>query len=239
MLAFVNTEMTKDAFMANLRAHAADDEIVRGLGYDGSHGCLVGCSFNEYDHSRGPAIAGVPVELWHLADAIHEGLTDEPHLFPLQFGDAIRVGADLTKIHWQFLVWLLTDGVNGIKRFSGDPAWGVAAAIDQVSALCARMAVGDPVAQDDWAAAWAAAWAADNAAWPPARGAKAPAMASNAAAWAAAHAAHAAAMAAVGGAAMAAMAAHAAAMASNAAAMASNAAYIAMRDKLIELIKAA
>lgn len=210
MLAFVNTEMTKDAFMANLRAHAADDEIVRGLGYDGSHGCLVGCSFNEYDHSRGPAIAGVPVELWHLADAIHEGLTDEPHLFPLQFGDAIRVGADLTKIHWQFLVWLLTDGVNGIKRFSGDPAWGVAAAIDQVSALCARMAVGDPVAQDDWAAAWAAA-----------------------------HAAHAAAMAAVGGAAMAAMAAHAAAMASNAAAMASNAAYIAMRDKLIELIKAA
>jgi hypothetical protein len=95
----------KEKYLARVEAHRLADELVRGTGFEGGRGCAVGCTFDKYDHARGPIEIGVPGWLVHLEDVIFEGLPQEKAMFwPTQFLEAIPVGANLEPVQWQLAI---------------------------------------------------------------------------------------------------------------------------------------
>jgi hypothetical protein len=77
MLAYHGDPAIKDKYLSRMRAHRAADELVAGVGFKKNgkvQGCAVGCTFDVYDHSRGPIEIGVPEVLIRLEDSIFEGL---------------------------------------------------------------------------------------------------------------------------------------------------------------------
>ena len=76
-LAYHNDEAIKEKYLNRLRAHREADELVQGVGWEHNgktRGCAVGCTFDAYEHSRGPVEIGVPETLIYFQDAIFEGL---------------------------------------------------------------------------------------------------------------------------------------------------------------------
>lgn len=162
MLAYHDDPAIKAKYLGRVAAHRKADEIVQQYGYwrDG-RGCAVGCTIHGDDHDRYEAELGVPAMLAHLQDAIFEGLpVDEARDFPGAFLDAIPVGADLSRVGWRFLHWLLTEELAG--KWPAE----VQAALDGAAAVVARRAEGES-AEDvkvEAQAAGAAARATDAAA---------------------------------------------------------------------------
>ena len=135
VLAFHGQQQIKDQYLARVRAHREADELVSGTGWEQNgkvRGCAVGCTFDAYDHARGPVEIGYPVDLMLLEDAIFEGLAqanDGEHLsFPEAFLDAAAPGADLSTVLPRFSLWLLV-GPETPLAFDADKYPGVAAAI--------------------------------------------------------------------------------------------------------------
>ena len=134
----------------------------------------------------------------HLEDNFFEYMPNgKAKAWPEAFLSAIQVGADLSQVNDQFMVWLLIDEQDGVIRFADESK----AVVQQVASLYQRRLNGDPPVEDEWdaaraaardaacAAAWDAAWdAACAAAWDAARDAARDAAC--AAARAAARAAH-------------------------------------------------
>ena len=218
MLAFTNTQFTHAETLAMMRAHAEADELVKGQYWADGKGCAVGCMVKSGDHGLYEPMFGIPALIAGLEDAIFEGLPNgEAKAWPIQFLEAIRPGADLSRVAPLFFVWLLTDPQHGAARFNSDSS------IVNVAQLWQRVADGDMPRLEDWSAArsaarsaadaaWSAAWSAADAAWIAANAAW---SAAGSAAWSAANAAR------------------------SAARSAAYAAYRAMRDKLLELLSAA
>ncbi len=239
MQAFHNDPKIKADLVAQLEAHYAADEIIKGTYWENGKGCAVGCCVHDEDHSLFPIRFGIPESIAYLLDGIFEALPNKKAKeFPLKLVKSIQVGADLSKVENLFLEWLLIDPVNGVSRFNSDPC------IHDIAALHRRVADGDSVNPEEWDAA-RADWAAGNANWNARDAARAAARATwNAtwnptwnATWAATWAAARAAAWAAGPAAWAARAAACAAGAVGPAAWA--AAYAAQAQKLIELLAAA
>ncbi len=110
MIAFHNSRKDKSAILSQLRAHAKADEIVKGKYWQGGKGCAVGCTIHSDDHAEYEVRFGIPIMLASLEDRIFEGLPNtEAQKWPIQFMSAITPGADLSRVGWQFLHWLLTD----------------------------------------------------------------------------------------------------------------------------------
>ena len=110
LLAYHNDMATKVKYLARVRAHREADELIRGTGWDGKNGCAVGCTLEAYDPQRYETELGIPVALAYLEDRIFEGLPDDDSTaWPERFLAAVPVGADLGRVQWQFLHWLLTD----------------------------------------------------------------------------------------------------------------------------------
>jgi hypothetical protein len=243
MLAFINTTVTKDEIMRQLRAHAAADDIIKGQYWQDGKGCAVGCTIHSGEHIEYESRFGIPQALARLEDCIFEGLQlAEARAWPLRFMSAVEPGADLSRVSWKFLHWLLTD----IRVNPGIHHPLVSDAIKQCADVLLPLMKGLP-ADAAWSAACRAnaASAADAAcmanaasAWREARAARA-ARAARDAAWSAASAASAAR--AASSAACRANAADAARDAASAAsaAMGRPAAYSLMAAKLIDLIGAA
>ncbi len=77
LLAYHNDPAIKRKYVRRVEAHRKADELTQGVGWESNgvtRGCAVGCTFDAYEHSRGPVEIGVPVVLMHLEDAIFEGL---------------------------------------------------------------------------------------------------------------------------------------------------------------------
>ena len=185
MQAFHNNPKIKADLVAQLEAHYAADEIIKGTYWENGKGCAVGCCVHGNDHGLFPVHFGIPESIAYLMDEIFEALPNEQAKeFPLKLVKSIQVGADLSKVENLFLEWLLIDPVHGVSRFNPDPC------IPAVAALHRRVADGDSVNPEEWDAAGDAAWAA-GAAW-AARAAAWAAWAAGDAAWAAAGAAWAA-----------------------------------------------
>lgn len=166
MLAFTNTTVSKEALISQLEAHYRADEIVQGKYWEEGKGCAVGCSIHSDNHAEYEPRFGIPEALARLEDTIFEGLPNaEAKEWPLQFTRAIRPGADLSKVSWQFNAWVLANPEKGCIRFAGDPKWGVAEAVQRVADLCGRMVTGDKPTRDEWYAAARAARAAAYAAY--------------------------------------------------------------------------
>lgn len=69
------------------------------MGWENGKGCAIGCTLEGYDHERYPIELGIPVELAHLEEQIFEGLSNgEAKDFPLEFLEAIPLGADLSGV---------------------------------------------------------------------------------------------------------------------------------------------
>jgi len=191
MIAFHGNPEIKQMYLERVAAHEAADEIAQGYYWENGKGCAVGCTIHGSQHALYETELGIPEELAYLQDRIFEGLPNaKAKLFPREFLEAIPLGADLSLVVNQFLVWLLVDPLHGVIQFAGKDS--ERAAIETVAKLHLRVISGDPPTKSEWAAAWAAARdAAGDAAGAAARAAAWAAAwdAARAAAWAAAWAA--------------------------------------------------
>ena len=181
MKAYLNNPQLKADLIGQLQAHRAADHFIRGSYGEGEgdqfRGCAVGCSIESLnrisgschchsDHSCYEPGFGVPQLLAKLQDRLFEGMPKADAMeWPLQFWEAIEVGADLTMVWPRFAHWMLNDPNDGVIRFAKTE--NVRNAILAVTALFERWIGGDKPSLNEWrdaAAAYAAAYAADAAA---------------------------------------------------------------------------
>jgi len=169
--AYLADPTIKAEIIAHLEAHRAADQIVKGVYWEDGRGCAVGCSLESWRQARGLKqidhgrhaiyndIFGPGGEmLASLEDAIFEGLPNGAALdFPLRFAAAIRPGADVSRVGWQFLHWLLTDSTVNPDI---DHPW-VRDAVRQCAVVLVPLTKGEP---SDTAAAMKAAMRAEAAA---------------------------------------------------------------------------
>jgi hypothetical protein len=226
MLAFHNDPAIKAKYLTRVEAHAAADEIIQGAYWERGKGCAVGCTVHSSLHANYETELGIPRMLAKLEDRLFEGMTNgSAKTFPASFLNAITPGADLSRVGWQFLHWLLSEELAS----RDDPR--VAQEIKACADVLVPLTKGEPC---DRNAADLARRAARNKAsemWNAADAAAAAAYAADAAA-SAASAAAAAAYAADAAAADAAYAADAAARRANA----RLACYQRMAEKLLQLM---
>ena len=160
MLAFTNTPVGKEALLIQLRAHYAADEIVKGHYWEDGTGCAVGCAVHtDADpHAEYERLFGIPQMLARLEDGIFENLPNgRAKEWPIQFIEAIPVGADLSQVGAQFLHWLLVDPEDGVIKFVDEQG---KVAIQAVADLYVRQIAGETISSEDWDAAARAAYAA-------------------------------------------------------------------------------
>ena len=159
LIAFKNTICTKPFILKQLRAHAAADEIVKGRYWEGGKGCAVGCTIHSGYHDKYESRFGIPQMLAWLEDCIFEGLPNgKAKAWPVRFMDAVQPGADLSRVGWKFLHWLLTD--EEVNPGITDPLFKDA--ISQCADVLAPLTKGEAV---DKGAARSAAASAESAAY--------------------------------------------------------------------------
>ena len=159
MLAYHNDPKIKVDILAQLEAHRAADEIVKGQYWDGGKGCAVACTVHSSDHMQYEERFGIPVMLARLEDTLFEGLpNDIAQQWPIRFMSAVHPGTDLSRVGWQFLHWLLTD--EKVNPGINDP--NVASAVRQCADVLVPLTEGRAADKD---AAEGAAAAAEAAAW--------------------------------------------------------------------------
>jgi len=171
MLAYHNDPAVKEKYLTLVREHMRADEIVRGVGYQPgteespAKMCAVGCTLDAYDHSRYPIELGLPEWLARVEDKLFEGMSEEKAIaFPLDFLEAIKIGADIKKAKAPFLIMVLR---SALTSFDHEKFPAVKYAIDGSIALWQRNDIGSELwkeaaraTEEAAAAAWAPAWAA-------------------------------------------------------------------------------
>jgi len=176
--AFHGDSKIKRKYVERVEQHRKADEIAQGVGWQSNgvtRGCCIGCLAHAYPaHEILAREWNVPEHLFHLADAIHEGLPRQPaqvwKLWPSRFTKAIAVGADLSLVWPQMAVWLLTDPKHGVRQYAVNSP-DVLKATDAVAALWKRVIDGESIEslkaefRAAAAAARAAVWAARAEAW--------------------------------------------------------------------------
>jgi hypothetical protein len=162
MLAYHNDPKIKTDILAQLARHRVADEIVKGRYWEDGKGCAVGCTLHSGNHAEYETRFGIPQMLARLEDCIFEGLpVEDARQWPERFMGAIQPGADLSRVGWQFLHWLLTDEtVNpGISHPS------VRETVKQCADVIALLTKGEPVARLAESAARSVELAVELAAW--------------------------------------------------------------------------
>ena len=135
MIAYHGKQEVKDIYVNRMQAHMDADELIRGTGFENGKGCAVGCTLNNYSHTQFESELGVPEEIARLLDSLHEGTSSEvwPTL-SLRFLDAIKPGADLTKLPNHINLFILNRNkvrMADLKDLDGEVRRVVIAAIDQ------------------------------------------------------------------------------------------------------------
>ena len=175
LIAFHGDAAIKAKYLTRVELHAAADEIIHGKYWEYGKGCAVGCTVHSSNHAAYESELGIPIMLARLEDRLFEGMANgDSKKFPGRFLSVITPGADLSRVGWQFLYWLLTEELASrddpriakeikacadvlIPLTKGLPCDRNAAGLAQRAALDARQRV--------WAADSAyAAYAADAAA---------------------------------------------------------------------------
>ena len=164
LISFRGDPAIKEKYLARVHAHREADQIIQGRYWakdrDGQfRGCAVGCTLHSGKHSEYETELGIPVELAHLEDSIFENLPiKEAREWPEQFLNSIPVGADLSKVWMEFIVYLLVDEKDGVIRLSKED--DVKAAVQGVAACYIREIAGEIVPKADWQKAGEEAWEA-------------------------------------------------------------------------------
>ncbi len=121
MLSFHNDPKIKEKYIARVEAHYKADEIVKGKYWEDGKGCAVGCTLHSSLHIQYEKELGIPIQLAYFEDTIFENLPNaEAKEFPLQFLQAIPVGADLNPVWKKLLIWNLTDKDAGLIKYVTD-----------------------------------------------------------------------------------------------------------------------
>jgi len=126
MLAYSGA-ITKEAFIAELEHHKAQDSYVKGIYWEEGKGCAVGCaiesinkltkqSLNHSSHIELERAGICPEWLARLQDTIFEGLTEaQAKEWPLEFARAINVGSDLNKVKLPFICYVLKQNISTMQ----------------------------------------------------------------------------------------------------------------------------
>ncbi len=146
----------------------------------------MGCTIHSREHSRYETELGIPEWLARLEDTIFEGLENKrAKKFPLEFLEAIKVGADLEKIKTPFIIYILEQNLIYLDscKYDEDKNPAVKAAIDgsKKAILGVIKLYRVPFKESAWSAARAAAESAARSAGSAAR------SAARAAAWSASY----------------------------------------------------
>jgi len=166
MIAYHGKAEIKELYLARVRAHAAADELVKGVYWEKGKGCAVGCTVHSDSHRDYETMLGIPIELARLEDVHFERLENgDSKKWPELFLSSIRVGADLSMVWPKYAFWML----DGLPKQKDER---VIKSIDSVRDLYAEwIDTGTKPNEDRWriavdaagaaaAAAYAAAYAA-------------------------------------------------------------------------------
>ena len=169
LLSYHNDPAVKAAILAQLAAHREADALVQGYGYwrDGK-GCAVGCTVYSEDHVEYETLFGIPQMVARLEDCIFEGLpVEDARKWPERLMKAVPIGADLSRVGWKFLHWILTD--ETVNPGIGDAI--VSKAVSDVAGLVFDLSEGRPAAESAARSAASAARSAERSAASAARNA--------------------------------------------------------------------
>jgi hypothetical protein len=154
----------KAKYIARVEAHRIADQLIQGIGWFNGKGCAVGCTFDNYDHARGPIEIGVPEWLMYLEDVIFEGLPQEKAMFwPTQFLSSIPVGANLEPVRWQLAILRHKRQIEGLIDNPEPYAREVEQALHLTISYCEMMLTGPYEKAAESAALSAALSAAESA----------------------------------------------------------------------------
>ena len=176
MQAYLNKNEVKTTLLTQLQSHYDADEIVKGRYWECGKGCAVGCTLHNSNHAEYETKLGIPEMLAHLEDTIFEGLpNDKAKQWPIRFSKAIKVGADLSRIGYQFMYWNLIENLV-LKDSDNAEVQKVIiqcrAAIAQCAEAICPLTKGQPFDESAaWSAAESAAWSAAESAESAARSA--------------------------------------------------------------------
>lgn len=102
MLSFHNDINVKNKYVDRIKYHMSMDNIIKGTAWEKGKGCAVGCTLENYDHSRYPIELGLPAWLAKLEDIIFENLPDNlSKEWPLKFLESIPVGVSVEKVKYK------------------------------------------------------------------------------------------------------------------------------------------
>lgn len=141
LIAYHGNKKLKSGALKKMREHRKADRIIQAFGYwaedpdDGVwKGCAVGCLIESGRHSEYEPQFGIPALLAHLEDGIFESLpATVAKDWPVRFLNAIPVGADLSTVWPQFVVWLMIDETWGLVN---------ATEAEDVKEVCRKVAAG-------------------------------------------------------------------------------------------------
>jgi hypothetical protein len=165
LTAYLGDPALKERVLAGLAAHAAADELVRGVYFeqgvddDSLRACSIGCTLHDLnpqlpanDHSRFVDELGIPEQIAHLIDAIFEEQPDDAAAaaWSQRIMAAIPVGADLTGVWDAYALWML----DRLVADGNDPDGVVAA----MAGLFRRAVNGNQPTHTEWDAAAQAVW---------------------------------------------------------------------------------
>jgi hypothetical protein len=99
MLSFHSDEKIKEKYLNRIKYHREMDNIIQGTGWENGKGCAIGCTLENYDHSKYPIELGIPVWLAKLEDVIFEKLSNEKaKIWTETFLNSIPIGVDLESV---------------------------------------------------------------------------------------------------------------------------------------------
>lgn len=116
MKAYHGQQAIKDFYLARVRQHRELGQLRQGCTWNeiAQCGCAVGCTIHAYNHQIYEEQIGIPREVAQLKDGIFEGLFYGAQEWPERFLEAIKPGADLTRVWPTFARWMLLDPDYGV-----------------------------------------------------------------------------------------------------------------------------
>ena len=98
--AFLNSDKIKEKYIQRVYDHQINDEIRKGVYWEGGKGCGIGCTVHSDNYNCYEIELGIPEWLAKLEDILFEGMpNDKAKVFPLKFLKSIPIGFE----NWQHL----------------------------------------------------------------------------------------------------------------------------------------